>query len=59
MTVDFKFNLNQWVLLEPINVKGRIIRISYDRTGPEYQVRYFDNSKIETVWFLEDEIVAI
>lgn len=56
---QFKFDIKQKVLIEEINVKGRVIALYVTQEGVEYKVRYFDNAEGKTHYFFEDELKKI
>jgi len=55
-TINIEFNLKDYVEIIPISVKGRITSIWITEQGIKYQVRYFDNAKIEEHYFYGDEL---
>ena len=49
MEIQVKYELNTKVLVKELNIKGSVCRIGYDRSGLEYQIRYFYNGEIKYV----------
>lgn len=56
MKIQTKFDIGQNVLITPIKSVGRVQNIFISRNSLEYNVRYFEGSKPETCYFLEDEL---
>jgi hypothetical protein len=52
------FALYEKVLIRELNVTGKIVAYYY-RSQIEYNVRYFDDGKVQEVYFLEDELKSI
>ena len=52
------FRIGQKVLIEPINVTGKIFAYYY-LNQIEYRVRYFDDGNPKEVYFFEDELKAV
>jgi hypothetical protein len=59
MNADFKFNLLDKVSITPLERNGKVVSIWITEHGIKYEVRYFDNAKVEAVYFYEDELMAI
>lgn len=59
ITKEVKYDLLQNVLVVPLNVKGKVIQISIGIQYTEYQVRYFDHAEAKSVWFMDNELLAI
>jgi hypothetical protein len=55
--IEVKFNLLEKVFIEELKVYGIIMQINITEIGTQYQVRYFDNSQAQTVWFFEFELL--
>jgi len=57
---DFKFNLLDNVKILPLeNILGQIISIWIGINDIQYNVRYFVNSKVETVYFYHWELEKV
>ena len=56
--IETKFDRKQKVKIKPLGVEGRVLSIWQTESGLQYQVRYFDNAKAESVYFFEDELEA-
>ena len=59
MKITTKFNIDDNVKLKELNRHGRIMSIFITRSGVEYQVRYFDNAELRSVYFLDSEMEKI
>jgi hypothetical protein len=55
----FKFKICDEVFIEELQRRGRVISIWITECGIKYEVRYFDEAKIQTVYFYENEIAHI
>lgn len=55
----FSHSVNDKVLINALECKGRVVGLYYGDTGAQYQVRYFYNGAPQTVYFYGDEIEAI
>ena len=58
MTINTKFSIGQKVRIGELGRSGVVIEIYVNEFGTQYRVRYFDNSKPETVTFFERELAA-
>lgn len=56
MELTTKYDLNDKVCVEPLNIKGTILEISYDRGGICYKIKYFYNGDIKTAWVDEEDL---
>ena len=56
MTLESKFNIRGRVRIKETNHSGRIISVWWVSTGAQYEVRYFNEGKVEKEYFYEDEI---
>lgn len=54
-----KFKLNQKVMINDLNIKGRILEISISRTATYYRVRYFYDGKLNDFFLLGEELKSI
>lgn len=53
---DPEFEVQQRVLIVELMVKGTILALFLDRSGWQYQVRYFFNGEAKTVYFFGWEL---
>jgi hypothetical protein len=57
--IAFKFALNQMVLIDAIDTKGRVIEMNVDTGGRNYLVAYFNDDKDRRrEWLAEVELSA-
>lgn len=56
---EFEFDLGERVLIEEINVKGRVIAFYVTQGNIEYKVRYFDNCECMDSYFYYDDLKKI
>jgi hypothetical protein len=56
MTVEFRFELKQRVLVKEIQRPGRIDMIQIDNLGVMYRVAVWDNGERKQIWLFDDEI---
>ena len=56
MTIEFKYNLKQRVMIKEIQRPGIIEIMQVDSLGVMYRVACWDNSERKTVWLYEDEL---
>ena len=59
MKIVTKFNINQKVNIPEIKIQGVVQSIWILPQGIKYEVRYFDNAKVNTVFFFEHELSEI
>ena len=60
MKIVTKFNINQKVNIPEIKIKGVIQSVwILSNNSIKYEVRYFDNAKVNTVFFFEHELSEI
>ncbi len=57
-TEQFKFDLNDRVLINEIQRPGKIDGLMIDYLGPQYRVVYWDNSERKVAWLNAEEISA-
>lgn len=58
MTIEYKFAIQQDVIIKAIEWPAKVISLFTGRRGNEIQVRYFYNGKSEEVYLFEDELEA-
>ena len=56
MGMHFQYDLKDDVYIIHLQVSGKIVSILVTETGIKYEVRYFDNAKVQSVYFYDDEI---
>lgn len=54
--IEVKFVLLDKVFIDELKVSGIVTQINITEIGIQYQIRYFDNSQAQTVWFYEFEL---
>lgn len=54
-----KFKIGDHIIINELNLPGRVKRIQIEESGIIYEVRYFWNSEAKSVWFYEDELNSI
>jgi hypothetical protein len=59
MELTTKFDLRQKVNITDLNWPGYVVSIWVTAKGTEYQVRYFNNGKLEVEYFFEEELSNI
>lgn len=53
---QFKFDLNDRVVINEVQRTGKIEALMIDFLGPQYRVVYWDNSERKTCWVQAEEI---
>lgn len=56
MTLDTLYNINQYVTMVDLKSKARIIAIKLEGKNLYYQLEYWNNGILQTVWQDEDQI---
>ncbi len=56
MNIITKYNLQDIVTIKEIKQAGRIVSIWITSTGLQYEIKYFQEGKIQKEYFYEDEI---
>ena len=56
MTLTFKYDLRQRVLIKEIQRPGVVDMIQVDNTGILYRVSYWNESARNATWLYEDEL---
>lgn len=56
MNVELKFQISDTVLIEELKLKGRVVAVFIGYYGVQYQIRYFYNGKVNTIYFFESEL---
>lgn len=56
MTIETQFDLDDRVYIIDLNLHGRVKSIWVVPRGIQYEIRYFDKAKPETIYFYEDEL---
>ena len=56
MDIKTTFSIKDKVRINELSVTGRILAVYVTAIGVSYSVRYFDNGKVDTVYFYEDEL---
>lgn len=51
-----RYEIGERVQIIPLERTGRVMTIWFTKHGVQYEVRYFDNAKTESVYFYEDEL---
>ena len=59
MKTEIKFEIEQRVEIIELKRKGRVLAIFITKKGIEYQIRYFDNAEVKTIYFFEDELKEV
>ena len=55
--MDLKFRLHQRVMIKEIERPGIVKQINIADGGIQYEVRYFWDGEVKTVWFYADELM--
>ena len=55
--IGLDFEIGDRVKIIPLERCGIVISIWITKTGIQYETRYFDNAKVETVYFYAPELV--
>jgi uncharacterized protein YodC (DUF2158 family) len=53
------YQIGDKVQIVPLERIGRVLSVWFTKTGVQYEVRYFDNAKVELVYFYEDELAPM
>lgn len=56
MTLESKYDIQDYVIIKAIGMEGRIDQISWSASGIEYRVVYWNDSVRNTIWMYEWEI---
>lgn len=56
MKIETKFNINDAVKIEPLNIEGDIKCITFDKSNISYRVKYYINNEQKIEWFDENEL---
>lgn len=51
-----RYEIGERVQIVSLERTGRVMTIWFTKHGVQYEVRYFDNAKTESVYFYEDEL---
>lgn len=54
--IEVEYEIGERVQIVPLERNGRVMTIWLTRHGIQYEVRYFDNAKTESVYFYADEL---
>ena len=54
--MNLAYEIDDKVHIIPLNRPGRVVTIWITRHGIQYEVRFFDNAKMESVYFYADEL---
>ena len=55
-TIKIKYDIDEKVFIPEFDINGKISQVSYDRSGIQYQVRYFFNGEMKFFWVNENDI---
>ena len=58
-TVGIDFEISDNVKIKQLDRIGRVISIWIMKYGTQYEVRYFDNAEVKTVYFFAEELERI
>ncbi|NOS67951.1 MAG: hypothetical protein HOO67_06370 [Candidatus Peribacteraceae bacterium] len=58
MTSPPVFEIGQRVKIKELKRAGRLVGLFSDGANWQYQVRYFDEAKAQTIYFFADELEA-
>ena len=56
MTIEFKYSIEQQVMVKAIGMKGVIDAVSFDNYGQQYRVVYWNDAQRYAVWVYDWEI---
>ena len=59
MTIECTFGYQEKVLIKEIQQIGRVKSVWWCSRGVEYEVRYFQDGKVHTEYFFEDELEEV
>jgi hypothetical protein len=57
MNLSTAFDIRDKVKIKELDWPATVIAIFITKHGIEYQVRYFNNSKVEIEYFFEEELI--
>jgi hypothetical protein len=56
---DIQFDIGEKVNIGELERDGRIVAIYITTRGVTYEIRYFDNAEVKSVYFYADELTGL